>query len=152
LSKDDRYEKWVDFYWNLDEKTYYTTTNYDEQWKNLVTQSEALWPGFLEKIHEYDSETRPVIFEAVNILPHLAHRDLKIPGIVLIGRSFEETLERNKKNPRWGKTEELQKMEADSFFNGERPHYKKEALRYGYPVFETPEEAWETAISYLKQE
>lgn len=149
LSTDDRYKKWVNYYLDQDEKTYYTTSTYDEQWKNLVNQSESLWPGILDKISQYSNENRPIIFEGVNILPHLAHRDLKIPGIVIIGQSLEETFERNKKEPRWGNTEELQKLEADAFFNGERLHYKKEAEIYGYPIFETAEEAWVTAIKIL---
>lgn len=149
LSKDERYKKWVNFYLDQDEKTYYTTTTYDEQWKNLVAQSEGFWPGILVGLAKYANEDRPVIFEGVNILPRLAHRDLQIPGIAIIGRSLEETLERNKREPRWGATEELQKLEADAFFNGERPHYKDDAEQYGYPVFETPDEAWATAIQIL---
>lgn len=90
-----------------------------------------------------------MIFEGVNILPHLAYKDLQIPGIAILGKSSEEILERNKQEPRWGETEELQKLEADAFFNGERPYYKKEAEKYGYPAFETPDEAWDTAINIL---
>lgn len=149
LSKDERFKKWVNFYLDQDEKTYYTTTTYDEQWKNLVAQSEGFWPGILTGLAPYADEDRPVIFEGVNILPHLAHRDLQIPGVAIIGRSLEETFERNKKEPRWGATEELQKLEADAFFNGERPHYKDDAEKFGYPVFETPDEAWITAIQIL---
>lgn len=149
LSKDERYKKWVNYYLDQDEKTYYTTTTYDEQWKNLVAQSEGFWPGILTGLAQYANEDRPVIFEGVNILPHLAHRDLQIPGIAIIGRSLKETFERNKKEPRWGATEELQKLEADAFFNGERPHYKDDAEKFGYPVFQTPDEAWATAIQIL---
>lgn len=149
LSKDERYKKWVNYYLDQDEYTYYTTTTHNEQWKNLVAQSEGFWPGVLMRLDKYADEERPVIFEGVNILPHLAHRDLQIPGIAIIGRSFEETFERNKKEPRWGATEELQKLEADAFFNGERPHYKDDAEKFGYPVFETPDEAWTTAIQIL---
>lgn len=149
LSRDERYKKWVNFYLDQDEKTYYTTTTYDEQWKNLVAQSEGFWPGILVGLAQYADEDKPVIFEGVNILPHLAHKDLQIPGIAIIGRSLEETLERNMREPRWGATEELQKLEADAFFNGERPHYKDGAEKYGYPVFETPDEAWATAIQIL---
>lgn len=149
LVKDERYKKWVNFYLDQDEYTYYTNTTHNEQWANLVKQSEGLWPGVLAKIKKYDDEKRPIIFEGVNILPHLAHRDLQVPGIAIIGRSFEETLERNKKEPRWGATLELQKLEADAFFNGERPHYKEEAKKYGYPVFETPNEAWELSLAIL---
>lgn len=149
LTKDERYKKWVNFYLDQDEHTYYTTTTHEEQWANLVKQSEGFWPGVLVRLAKYADEDRPVIFEGVNILPHLAHRDLHIPGIAIIGRSFEETFERNKKEPRWGATEELQKLEADAFFNGERPHYKDEAEKLGYPVFETPDEAWATAVQIL---
>lgn len=149
LTKDERYKKWVNFYLDQDEYTYYTTMDYDEQWANLVKQSEGFWPGILEKIHQYDTDGEPIIFEGVNILPHLAHRDLSIPGVAIIGRSFEETLERNKKDPRWGETEELQKLEAKAFFNGERPRYKEGAEKYGYQVFETPDEAWEVASELL---
>ncbi len=149
LSKDEKYKKWINYYLDQDEYTYYTTTTYDEQWKNLVTQSEELWEGVLTKLAQYTDKDRPVIFEGVNILPHLAYKDLQIPGIVIIGKSFEETLERNMQEPRWGTTEELQKLEADAFFNGERLHYKNEAEKYGYPVFETPDEAWATAVDIL---
>ena len=149
LSKDERCKKWVNFYLDQDENSYYTTTTYDEQWQNLVAQSEGLWPGILTGFAQYADEDRPVIFEGVHILPHLAHRDLQIPGVAIIGRSLEETLERNKRDPRWGTTEELQKLEAGAFFNGERPHYKDDAERYGYPVFETPDDAWTTSIKIL---
>ena len=149
LSKDERYKKWVNYYLDQDEYIYYTTTNYDEQWKNLRAQSEGFWPGILARLVQYADEDRPIIFEGVNILPHLAHRDLQIPGIAIIGRSLEETLERNMREPRWGATEELQKLETDAFFNGERPHYKEDAEKYGYPVFETPDDAWATAIKIL---
>ena len=49
LTKDERYKKWVNFYLDQDEHTYYTTTTHDEQWTNLVKQSEGFWPGVLEK-------------------------------------------------------------------------------------------------------
>ncbi len=151
LTKDERYKKWVNFYLDQDEYIYYTTTTHAEQWANLVKQSEGFWPGVLEKIHQYDREERPIIFEGVNILPHLAYKDLQMPGIAIIGRSFDETLERNKKEPRWGATEELQKLEADAFFNGERSRYKEESEKYGYRVFETPEKAWEAALLLLSK-
>jgi len=149
LSKDERYKKWVNFYLDQDEYIYYATTNPDKQWNNLVKQSEGFWPGILKKIREYDNEVKPLIIEGTNILPHLAHNDLDMPGITIIGKSFEEVLERNIKDPRWGKTEELQKLEASSFFNIERPHFKSESEKYGYKVFETPDDAWNVAIKLL---
>ncbi len=112
-------------------------------------QSEGLWLGFMEKIDSYKNEKRPVIFECVNIMPHLAKCDLGFPGIVLIGRSYEETLKRIQGYPRWGNTPHLQEMEAKCFFFTERPHYKEEAEKYGYPVFETAEEAFQPALDLL---
>ncbi len=150
LAKDNRYKKWTDFYWNKDEKEYLTKTPANEQWNNLVAQSEGLWPAFLEKINNYIAETRPVIFECVNILPHIAKRDIDFPGIVLIGYSLEETFERNKKDPRWGKTKELQELEAKAFFSIERPRYKSEAEKYGYIVFEKADDAIEYCLMVLK--
>ncbi len=90
---------------------------------------------------KYKDESRPVIFECVNMLPHMVKRDLGFDGVVLIGASFEETLERNKKDPRWGNTLELQELEAKTFFYIQRPHYKEEALKYGYKTFERADEA-----------
>jgi len=89
------------------------------------------------------------VFECVNMLPHLIKRDLSFDGVVLIGSSLEETLERNKKDPRWGNTPELQELEANTFFNIERPHYKEEALEYGYPIFERADDAVEYCLKIL---
>ena len=149
LLNNDQYNKWVNYYLDQDEYTYYTTTTYDQQWENLVAQSEGLWPGILTKLTQYTNEDKPVIFEGVNILPHLAQKELQIPGVVIIGQSFEEVFKRNMQEPRWGKTKELQRLEADAFFYGERPHYKNEAKKYGYQVFETPDDAWTTVIKIL---
>lgn len=150
LVKNSRYKHWVNFYLDQNEYEYYTTTDYNQQWKNLVKQSEAIWPGLFEKMMELGKNDKLVIFEGVNILPHLAKKYLNFPGIVLIGKSFEEVFERNKKDPRWGETEELQKLEADAFFNGERTHYKREAEKYNYPIFETAKTAYDTALKLLK--
>lgn len=149
LSTQNEYKKWTDFYLEKDEKEYLTNTSGDKQWENLVAQSEGLWPAFLEEIEKYKDETRSVIFECVNMLPHLVKRDLGFDGVVLIGASFEETLERNKKDPRWGNTPELQELEARTFFYVERPHYKEEALKYGYQTFETADEAVEYCLGVL---
>ncbi|MDE2188249.1 MAG: hypothetical protein KGJ35_00765 [Patescibacteria group bacterium] len=149
LGGDERYKKWVNFYLDQDEKFYYENTNPDLQWKNLVSQSEAIWPAFLEKINSLSNKKHPIIFECVNILPHLAKQDLDFPGIVLIGDSYENILKRNTEEPRWGNTIELQKLEAKNFFEVERPHYRAEAIKYGYPIFETADEAFTEAIKLL---
>ena len=149
LSENPKYRKWVNFYLDQDEKKYLTETSPEDQWKNLVAQSEAIWPAFLKEIEKYSKEKQPVIFECVNMLPHLTRQNLGFPGIVLIGSSLEETLKRNKKDPRWGNTLELQELEAKMFFEVERPNYKREAEKYGYPVFESADEAFQLAIKIL---
>lgn len=151
LSSDDQYKKWTNFYLDQDEKTYLSMTSSEKQWENLVAQSEGLWPAFLKEISKFKDESKPVIFECVNMLPHLVKRDLGFDGVVLIGSSFEETLERNKKDPRWGNTSELQELEANTFFNIERPYYKEEALKYGYPTFERADDAVEYCFNVLNK-
>jgi dephospho-CoA kinase len=148
MSKDPQYKKWVDFYLDKDEKEYYTTTSPEEQWKNLVNQSEALWSFIINRINSYNSD-KPIIFEGVNILPHLAKRDLPFSGVVLIGKSKEDIFDRVKKDPRWGNTEELWNLETNSFFEVERPRYKEEAVKNGYQYFETSEDALETCVKLL---
>ena len=78
---------------------------------------------------------KSAIFEGVNILPHLAHCDLNFKGIILLGESFEVILERNKKDPRWGQTEELQ---------------KKEAEKYGFKTFSDPMLAEKELLEILR--
>ncbi|TAK57726.1 hypothetical protein EPO17_01210 [Patescibacteria group bacterium] len=143
LCDDEKYKKWVNFYLDQNEKEYLTKTSNEDMWKNLVAQSEAIWPAFLNKINYYRDEVRPVIFECVNILPHLAKKNLDFDGVVLLGSSYEETLQRNIADPRWGNTLELQTLEAREFFFAERPRYRSEAEKYGYPVFETADEAFD---------
>lgn len=145
LAENDQYKKWTNFYLDIDEKEYLTKTSPEKQWENLVAQSEGLWPAFLEKIDEYADEEKPVIFECVNMLPHIAKKDLDFPGIVLIGKSYEEILQRNIQDPRWGETLELQELEAKTFFEIERPQYKAEAEKYGYAVFEDYDLAFQKA-------
>jgi 2-phosphoglycerate kinase len=149
LEKDEKYKKWVNYYLDQDEEIYYKTTTSEERLENLMKQSNGLWSGILNEIEKYAQENKPVIFEGVNILPCLANIDLDFAGIVLLGTSFEETLKRNMAEPRWGETVELQKLEADEFFFTQRPYYKSEAEKFGYPVFETPDEAFATVLEIL---
>ncbi|MDQ2933300.1 MAG: hypothetical protein M3Q80_02875, partial [bacterium] len=149
LSKNEHYNKWLNFYIDQNEKKYYTTTSPENQWKNLVQQSEELWPGFLEYIHTFKDETKPVIFECVNLLPHLVQKDLSFPQIVLIGTSYANTLSRIEKEHRWGTERYLHELEACSFFINERPHYKEEAQKFGLPFFESADDAFETALKLV---
>lgn len=134
----DRHANWVDFFWNKNEAEYWKNTDCEEHWKNIVKQSEALWPEIVSKIGKIVKLGKPAIFEGVNILPHLAHKDLDFKGIFLLGESLETILERNKKDPRWGQTEELQIKEAEAFWNCEGPKYKQEAKKYGFKTFTDP--------------
>lgn len=151
LANDEKYRKYTNFYLDLDEKEYLTKTSGDKQWENLVAQSEGLWSAFLKEIERHAEETRPVIFECVNILPHLAKRDLNFSGVVLIGSSFDEVLKRNTADPRWGNSLELQTLEAKTFFEIERPRYGAEAEKYGYPVFEKADDAYDLALKILEK-
>lgn len=168
LGRDPRYEKWAKFFEDNDEHAYYTENDPDKQWAILSEMHEKLWPGVLEKIRAYEagdipsksrmagllrkpfSQKRPLIFEGINILPHLAKRDLTFPGVVLVGKSYEEVLNRNHERPRWGKTEEMIRMGANAFWSVERPRYIKEALSCGYGIFEDADEAYEEALKMLE--
>lgn len=152
MAKDPKLAPWVNFYWNQDERKYLTETPCDVLWQNLIRQSEAFWPTILENIGEAKKSHKVAIFESVNLLPHLAAKDLDFPGIVLLGESFEQVFERNKKSPRWGKTEELQRLEAEVFFNCERENYKREAERYGFKTFTDAGEAEQELLKMLKEE
>jgi len=141
---------WVDFFWNRDEAEYWRNTDCEEHWDNLVKQSEAFWPDIVSKIQITKQSGKPAIFEGVNILPHLARRDLDFNGIVLLGESFEAILERNKKDPRWGQTEKLQIKEAEVFWNCERLKYKQEAEKYGFKTFTDPKLAEKKLFELLR--
>lgn len=148
LQKNPLYKDLVNFYFNLNEKEYFENTTHKEQWDDIVTQSEGMWTALLKKMRSYDNNPRPIVFEGVNLLPHLMRRDLpEYKGIVLLGPSFEKALERDRQSPRWGNTEELIHMEVESYFYGQRPHYKEEGLKYGYEVCDTATEAFNIAKS-----
>jgi predicted ATPase len=168
FSRSPLYRPWTDLYREMDEKSYYSGTDYETQWQNLVRQSEALWPPTRDHIlaycegriplrsrlaaaaRGYRPSRRLLIAEGVNILPHLAHRDLPFPGFVIVGSSYEDVLRRLAARPRWGRTEELQRMEADAFWYGERPRYMQEAEKYRYRVFRTAEEAYPEILKALQ--
>ncbi len=142
LIDDPELGKWVKLFWEVDEEKYWQTTSPEQHWQNLVDQSEALWPQIKVKIKEIQDTGRGAIFEGVNIVPHLA-KDLDFSGIVLLGESYEQILDRNKKDPRWGNTEELQVEEAKAFWEWERPKYESESNQYGFKTFSGPMEAEE---------
>ncbi|KKT87347.1 MAG: hypothetical protein UW87_C0036G0001, partial [Candidatus Moranbacteria bacterium GW2011_GWC2_45_10] len=141
MEKDKNLEPWVNFFRNLDEEKYLESTTAEKHWENIRKQSEAFWPLLLEKIESVRKNNQFVIFETENILPHLALRDLDFPGVYLLGESVETIFERNKLSPRWGSTEDLQRKEAEMFFDWVRPILQKEAEDYGYKTFSNAEEA-----------
>lgn len=149
MAQDRKLAYWVNFFLNQDEEKYLKEISCEEHWKNLVQQSEAFWPTILKKIKGVMEFNKSAIFEGVNILPNLAKRDLDFPGIFLLGESVEQIFERNMKNPRWGQTEQLQKLEAELFFNCDRPKYKEEAEKYGYKTFDNSDEAEEEMLKLL---
>ncbi len=151
MKKNPNLKHWVNFFWNKDEEKYWETITPEEHWNNLVKQSEAFWPIILEKIHEIKNLKRSAIFEGVNILPHLAHQDLDFPGIVLLGDSKQTVLGRCRENPRWGKTDELQKKEAKWFFVHEGTMYKKEADKYSYKAFSDFKKAEDELLRLLEK-
>lgn len=87
MQENPKLEPWVNFFWNKDEKEYWETVSPQEHWNNLKKQSEVFWPTILKKIKDIQKTKQLAIFEGVNILPHLAHRDLDFSGIVLLGES-----------------------------------------------------------------
>lgn len=149
FSKDERFKDFVNFYHNQNETTYFKNTTCETRLQDLINQSAGLWPGILENIKEYKHYKQPVIYEGVSLLPYLV-TTLKIPGVVLLGKSLDETLARIHHTPRWSLNDKhLQALEAEHFFFCERKFYQNEAEKYHLPTFATNNEAWETALALL---
>ncbi len=145
MIQDSELKKWVYFYWNIDEKEYYTNTTCNKQWENLVNQSEAFWQFTKEKIADA-LRTEPHIVEGVNLLPHLMS-ETDLQGLILLGESEKRIFRRIRANPRWGETVELQKLEAEAFFHCEGSWYRKEAEKYNYSVFTDTNEAYDYQVN-----
>ena len=133
--KDPKLKYWVDVLWNKNEEEYWKTITYAEDIGNLIKQSEAFWPSILEVVKKTKELYEHAIFEAINIQPHLAKKDLDFPGFFLINENRQILLDRFKKAPRWGKTEKLQKTEIDFLLKHDVKFIKEEAKKYGYKVF-----------------
>ncbi len=151
MAEDSKLEPFVNFFWNMDENKYWENISPEEHWNNLKKQSEAFWPTVLEKIYEIKKTKQSAIFEGVNILPHLAHRDLDFSGIILLGESEEVVFKRYRENPRWGQTYDLQKKEAEWSFVYEGKNYAEESSKYGYKTFHDTEKAEKKLIELLKK-
>lgn len=132
---------WLDFFRNQNETLYWQNTSADQDWKNLVQQSHALWPRIKAPIERALVSKTPTIFEGVNLLPSLVKKDFpQIPGIVLINTNPDTFFARNRQHPRWGRTETLQRQEANAFALEQSPRYAKEGQAAGYWIFEESDE------------
>lgn len=149
MVKDPALEPWANFYHNKNEAAYYATTSFDQCWQDLVLQSEAIWPTMKRKMKEIAAVNQAVIFEGVNLLPHLMN-ELPFKGIVMLGSSKQEIFERLKNEPRWGSTEELQRLEAVETFDQVR-RYLVEAEKYCYPTFGEPHAAEDELRKLIQQ-
>ena len=132
---DSKLKPWVNFFRDKNEEEYWKITHCEKHWENLTDQSEAFWPIIKRRIDDVVKSGKDAIFEGVNLLPHLVANDFRFPAIFLLGESFEKVFARNKRDPRWGQTEILQRKEAEIFFFCERPLYKQEAEKYGFKAF-----------------
>jgi len=140
MRKDPKLEPWVNFFWNKTEEKYWEEVSCEDHWINLKNQSEAFWLTVENKINDFLTKSKPAIFEGVNLLPSLMVK-LPVRGVFLLGKSEGVVFERIKKKPRWGKTEELQKKEAEFFFRCERSRYEENAKKYYFKTFSRLEEA-----------
>lgn len=134
MLKDPLLEPWVNFYFDKDKEQFLTTTTCAEKWQKLVNQSEAFWPTIKKNIEAALASGETAIFEGVNLLPHLM-KEIEIKGVVLSATSEEDIFERLKLNPRWGKEEKLQRLEAHNYFTCEGPGFLVEAEQFGIQSF-----------------
>lgn len=148
MANDPLLKPWVNFFWDKDEKKYWKTVTCDKQWESITKQSEAFWPTIVANIERKKAAGRKIIFEGVNILPHLAAQNL-YAGIYLLSDSVETIIARLKKEPRWSSDSTLQQKEAQEFFYCEQPRYKKEAEQYGFTCFTDMYEAEKELVKLL---
>ncbi len=149
MLEDPGLKRWVNFLLDQNEALYWSSVTPQVHWDNLCRQSEAFWPTFEEKIKQTMAAFPSAIFEAVNLLPHLTSK-LPFSGIYLLGESQDVISERNRKNPRWGATQELQDKEAEVFYVWEGQFYKQEAEKFGFEVFSSATDAEKTLLRLMK--
>ncbi len=134
FAKDPKLRYWTDILWNKNEEKYWKTITYKEDIGNLIKQSEAFWSRILEVVKRTKKLHKHALFEAINIQPHLAKRDFDFTGFFLINEDSPTLLKRLKEHPRWGKTEELQKLEVAFLLKHDVPFVKQQAKKYKYKV------------------
>ena len=141
FAKNPELDEWVKVFSSKDETKYWKETTKEVHLQNLISQSEVFWPEIIKKVNEVKKNYEHAVFEAVNILPHLAHKDFNFPGLFLVQENMDTLLKRLNKTPRWGKTQEEQEAEAKAFIEWETQYIRDEADKYNYPVFKTTDEA-----------
>jgi 2-phosphoglycerate kinase len=146
-----KYEKWVNIYWNMDEKDFMSQKTCTEKMDVLVAQSEALFPPILDFFNTKMKEYENIIFEGVTLLPHLARKHLPFEGIYLVIEDRGELLKRLKEDNRWGNTDEMHKLEADYFLDCEVKFLRQECDIYRYKIYNNTKEAESELIRILTQ-
>lgn len=141
FAKNPELDKWVKVFSSKDELKYWNEVTPEEHLKNLISQSEAFWPEIVKIVNEVKNNSEHAIFEAVNLLPHLVHKDFDFPGFFLVEENMETLLKRLNSNPKWGETSKKQRLEAKFFIQWEAKYIREEARKYNYPVFNNSEEA-----------
>lgn len=147
FARDPALDYWVKFLESKDELKYWNKVTAKEHLDNMIAQSEAFWPEIVKKVKSIQRNNEHAIFEAVNILPHLAYKDFDFPGLFLVQDDVNELRKRLETNPRWGESKELIELEAKFFTEWEGEYIKREAKEYKYPVFDESEDA----EKYLEQ-
>lgn len=149
MIKDPKLKKWVNLFWNMDEKKHWESTNYEKHMKLLVEQAEAFFPSIIKKVDEVKAKGEYAIFEGVSLLPHLVKRHFDFPGLFLVSDDEDMLFKRLNENPRWSKNGDLQKLEATYFVQYETRFIREEAAKYGYKVFNDSVDAEEEFKGYF---
>ena len=88
------------------------TSIWTEKYRPKVFEEVVGQDEIIKKVKEVKNSSEHAIFEAVNLLPHLVHKDFDFPGFFLVEENIETLLKRLNSNPKWGETPEKQKLEA----------------------------------------
>lgn len=136
-----------------DESEYYATTSERERWENLRRQSERLWPALSMKVlAAYRIARKPIVVEGVNFMPDLVARDFPDHPIIAIVCDDEESVRaRLAEKPRWGRTPDLQMLEAREIAKEQAPRYRTLTLAAGGQVFASSNEALELCGELLRR-
>lgn len=133
--KDPHLAKWVNIFSDKDENEYWKTADFEQHSQLLIQQSEAFFPKILEKVEQVKSQEENALFEGVNLLPHLVYKHFGIPGFFLVNQNFNTVLTRLETAPRWGRSRDLQAMEARYFIEYDARFIREQSEKYGFKTF-----------------